>query len=51
MIVIGSRKSKLAMWQTEMVAEALNAAGMLPDILAALDLFRNPLRMTATLRS
>jgi len=34
MIVIGSRKSKLAMWQTEMVAEALNAAGMKTTIKA-----------------
>ena len=28
MIVIGSRKSKLAMWQTETVASALNEAGL-----------------------
>lgn len=28
MITIGSRKSKLAMWQTETVAKALNARGM-----------------------
>jgi hydroxymethylbilane synthase len=34
MIVIGSRKSKLAMWQTETVARALNEAGMATEICA-----------------
>jgi len=32
MITIGSRKSKLAMWQTETVAESLNANGMQTQI-------------------
>jgi hydroxymethylbilane synthase len=34
MIVIGTRKSKLAMWQTETVARALNEAGMATRICA-----------------
>ncbi len=34
MIVIGTRKSKLAMWQTETVARALNEAGMATKICA-----------------
>lgn len=34
MIVIGSRKSKLAMWQTETVAKALNEGGMATRICA-----------------
>lgn len=34
MIVIGSRKSKLAMWQTETVANTLNEAGMATKICA-----------------
>ncbi len=32
MITIGSRKSKLAMWQTETVAESLNKSGMVTQI-------------------
>jgi len=32
MITIGSRKSKLAMWQTETVAKALNESGMKTEI-------------------